>query len=149
MVREATELDLLKLMELGRDYALEANYHDSLPYDEEFAVNSAINSLLHPNYNIFVAVHEGEVVGFLWGSVSPMPWSPALIAIDNILYIKPEHRGRILGVRLIKAYEEWAIGMGAKQVSISIASGLNEDKTCKLYERLGYHSVGRQYRKEV
>lgn len=149
MVREANELDLMRLMELGRAYAVEADHHDSLPYDDNFAVNSAINSLLHPDYCILVVESEGEIVGFLWGAVSPLPWSPHLIAFDQVLYIQPECRGMKLGIQLIKAYEEWAIGRGAKQVSISIASGITEEKTKQFYSNMGYHHVGTQYRKEV
>jgi GNAT superfamily N-acetyltransferase len=149
MIRQANELDILALAKLAKDYAEEANHHDSLEFDMQYAMMSVATSFMHPDHCFLVAVQEGKLVGFLWGLVTPLPWSPALIAIDNVLYIKPELRGKAHGVRLIRKYEQWAEGRGAKQVSISIASGITEDATCNLYRKLGYHLVGSQFRKEI
>lgn len=149
MVRLANELDIIRLMQLGVEYSKEAKYHDSLPYDPEFAAVNAMQTLDSPDACLIIAEHDGDIIGFIWGAASCLPWSPIPIAMDIILYIKPEHRGGMYGVRLIKAYEEWSRGIGCKQVSLSVASGITEEKTCKLYSKLGYQKVGQQHRKEL
>lgn len=149
MIRQANELDILKLAQLAEAYSKEVNHHDNLEFDMEYAMMSVVTSFMHPEHCFFVAVVNGEIIGFLWGLVTPLPWSPALIAIDNVLYVKPESRGTAHGARLIRKYEQWAKSRGAKQISISIASGITDEATCNLYKILGYNLIGSQYRKEV
>ena len=149
MIRPMCELDIPKLASLGIDYAKEANNHDVFKYDIDTAMLNLAISIIDPDSCIFVAVKENEVIGFLWGLVSPLPWSTGKLAVDNILYVVPCCRGEIHGVRLIRAYEQWAKTKNASQVSISIASSITEDRTCNLYERLGYSYIGSQFRKDI
>jgi GNAT superfamily N-acetyltransferase len=150
MIRDGVLLDSLRCCgELGPLYAAEARYHDSLTYDVEFCMTTMALSLKDPDNIFLVAVREGIVIGFLWGQTSYLPWSKELIATDNVFYILPEFRGGLYGVKLIRRYEEIAKERGAKQIALSIASGITEGRTSELYTHLGYHKVGIQHRKEL
>lgn len=148
MIRRATELDLFRLLRLAQKYREESKGYENHTIDETFAVTNAALSILDPNQCIFVAVARQEVVGLIWGLVTSLVWSPKKIAMDQMLYVLPEYRGR-LGVRLIKTYLGWAKEVGAEEVFISSASRVNEDRTFRLFERLGFNQHGRQYRKEL
>ena len=150
MIRAAHELDVPRLAVLAELYTSEVHHHDSMTFDLEFAMSNIATAMMHEDSCILVCVDKsGEVIGFFWGFVTPLPWSRELIGIDNVLYVMPSVRGKAHGVRLIKAYEQWVKRRGAKQVSLSIASGITEEATGKLYQRMGYEKIGFQYRKEI
>lgn len=148
MIRRAIELDIFRLGVLADKYAKEDESHLSLPYDREHMMMNFASALQDTSHNILVSVQGNEIVGFIWGTVTCLPWTPAKLGLDNIFYVLPEYRGRH-GVLLIRAYEEWCIQEGAGQISISVASGINVERTCKLFKRMGFKPTGYQYRKEV
>ncbi|QBJ01044.1 hypothetical protein [Aeromonas phage MJG] len=148
IVRQATMLDILTLAQLAADYSEEAKKHSNFPFDAEYAMNSMARSLMTDGA-AFICFRDNEPVGFLWGFLSTLPWSRAKIAFDVILYVKPECRGGRSALKLFSAYEEWAKKNGAVEIQISVASGIHEEATGRLYERLGYNHLGTQYRKEL
>lgn len=149
MIRDAMELDLPRLAELASAYSEEAGKHSNFPFDLELAIKNVAMSMMSDDTCIKVIVKEGKVVGFIWATLSCLPWSYSKIVFDNILYISPKHRGSSLVVSLIKEYEKWARRLGAVEVSLSIASGINESRTVALYNKLGYKLIGYQCRKEL
>jgi len=98
---------------------------------------------------ILLAFSDSIPAGFLWGGCYEIPWSDKKLAMDTLLYVKPEFRGTKAGWLLMLAWERWAKEQGAVEVQISIASGIHEERTGSFYERLGYTKTGTQYRKEV
>lgn len=149
MIREAVEFDLFQIAKLGEEYADEVQTHQDFPYHMPTAIANFSLAIESPYFCTFVGVKGTEIVGFLWGYVTSLPWSLTPIAFDNILYVKPEHRGTSIGVKLILAYEKWARDRDIKIACLSIASGITEERTGKLYEKLGYVKVGIQYRKQL
>lgn len=149
MIREANELDIPRLAIMARAYSVEAKKHGSFPYDEQFAITNVAISMLSDKNCIKLSVVDGKVVGFIWGVLAELPWSRTPIVFDNILYVEPEHRGSAIGLKLIKSYEKWAKESGAKVVSLSIASGITEQRTLALFNKLGYELIGYQCRKEL
>lgn len=149
MIRNATELDALVVLKMGEDYVEETGHYVGLPYDANLAVGNMLMAIHDPRQLFILSVDpSGEVVGMLWAFCGPvLPWSPAPIAMDQIVYVKPDKRGTKHGLQLIQEYERWAVEMGAAEVRLSIASGIHEDKSGKLYEKLGYDRLGSQYRR--
>ena len=148
MIRQAQDLDIFRLAELAEVYASEDESHLCLPYCRKHMMMNSANSMLDPSHNILVSIEGGRIVGFIWGVVTSLPWTPAKLGIDNIFYVLPEFRGKH-GVLLIRAYEKWCISLGAEQIAISVSSSINVERTCKLFSRLGFEQQGYQYRKEV
>ena len=54
--------------------------------------------------------------------------------------VEPEHRGKMLGGRLLRALEDVATERGVERLSLSVES---ENRAVRLYERLGYEVVDR------
>lgn len=87
------------------------------------------------------------LVGFMVGLVGPPFFSEITVGYHNIFYVTPEHRAKMFGVRLIKAFEAWAIENGASATELCVDTGLKTDRTGRLYERMGYEYMGGKYRK--
>lgn len=143
--------DALDCMKMAQAYVDEAGEYSGVPYDREWAVAHMIASIESPNYLFIVTTNaEGESVGFLWAVCAPiLPWSPALVAMDQIVYVRPEYRGSRHGLKLIARYQEWAEEQGAIETRLSIASGVHEDQTGRLYQKLGFEYLGSHYRRRT
>lgn len=149
MIRTATEFDALVALQMGEAYVQETGHYVDIPYDANLAVGNMLLAIHDPRQLFLIAVDSsGEAVGMLWAFCGPaLPWSPAPVAVDQIVYVDPKKRGSKHGIELIQEYEKWAVNMGAVEVRLSIASGIHEDKSGKLYEKLGYDRLGSQFRR--
>ncbi len=148
-IRQATLLDLLSLASLGRQYADEAQGHSHYPFDLEHCMKNAAVTILDSDGCFLVAFDGQEPVGLLWGFARSLPWSKSRLAYDTILYVVPHKRKTAAGLRLMLAWEEWAISRDAVQVQISIASGIHEEQSIGFFKKLGYSYIGQQFRKEI
>jgi GNAT superfamily N-acetyltransferase len=92
---------------------------------------------------------DGEYIGFFIGSLNSNFWGNDVTADDMAIFVKPSCRGSSAGVRLIQAFEKWAIENGAKRIYLAQATGVAVDKTTRLFEKLGYQIVGSVTRKMV
>lgn len=100
-------------------------------------------------YFAFYRNDKHEIIGGFMGAVTYSFFGDDVIASDFALYIEPEHRGGMGAVRLVRDFESWAIGLGAKEIYIGQSTGVEPERTVQFYERLGYQKVGYTTRKEV
>ena len=84
---------------------------------------------------VFIAIIEGETVGFT--QLYPSFSSVGLIRIYilNDLFVKPEYRGKGIGERLLKTAQEFCLRDGAKGLALETAV---DNPAKSLYERLGW-----------
>lgn len=146
MLRDATELDLPRMLQLATLYSDEV-VGNRYPIEADFAVASMADSLLYDSTYCKLLVKGGVVVGFLWATLTNFPWSRGLVAYDNIFYVEPVHRGGFGIVSLIRDYYKWATDKGAREVCISTASGIDIEKVCGLFEALDFKLIGYQFRR--
>jgi GNAT superfamily N-acetyltransferase len=92
---------------------------------------------------------DGKVVGGMLGHLSQYFFGNDFMAADIGLFVKKEHRGSSVGIKLIKAFESWAKEHGAKEVNIIQSTGVEVEKTTHLMERLGYTNCGSTMKKEI
>ncbi len=149
MIRPASFLDIPEILNLGSRYVEEevkAVAHHSASWDAEQSAHNLCASLSREDLFLWVAVDEGQIVGFLWaGHHELAPWTPVRVASDILFYIIPEKRGTLLGMRLIKALKQWAGENKCSEVRLSIASGINEERVGRMYKRLGFEPFGTVY----
>ena len=108
------------------------------PYVEESEVNYGV-----------VAYRGDELVGFFMGHVSEYFFGRDLIASEVLWYVARPVRGGILGVRLLRGFEDWARGLGVSEVSVGISTGIAQDRTGDLLGRRGYVHAGGIYKLPV
>lgn len=149
MIRPASFLDIPEIINLGNRYVEEevkVVAHHSAEWNAEQSAHHLCASLNKKDIFLWVAVDEAQIVGYLWAGIHMLaPWTQVPVASDILFYIVPEKRGTLLGMRLIKAYKEWAKESGCHEVRLSIASGINEKRVGRMYGRLGFEPFGTVY----
>lgn len=95
-----------------------------------------------PTAYLRLAVDGDELLGFLYGVKTVPPFTDDAIAADLYFVVKPTYRGSVAAISLIANFRSWAVSVGAKKLMLSQSTGIEVDKTRKLYEHLGMKIVG-------
>jgi GNAT superfamily N-acetyltransferase len=143
MIRTATVEDIPRIVELGAIMHQESRLN-VLRFDRE-KVATLMRWILDTGQFIEVAEREGKVIGGFAGFVTDHWASQDSVAYDCGLFIEPEHRGGGFAVKLVKHFREWAIGQGAKMVTIGINTGVEVERTAKLFELCDFERIGYLY----
>ena len=96
-----------------------------------------------------VAWKQGRVIGMLAGYLSEPFFGPGVVAADLAVFVPPDQRGGVTAVALIKRFEAWAMEHGAQAVQLGITTGVHQDRTAALYQRLGFAPFGVVCRKAI
>lgn len=113
-------------------------YH-SASWNAEIMAHNLMQSINDVGDFVKVITSDGCIVGYLWAATHCLgPWTHTLVASDYLFYITPASRGGLAAYRLLKAYKEWAFALGCVEVRVSIASGINQERTERLYECAGF-----------
>jgi len=85
---------------------------------------------------IFVSARDsGKMVGYsIWAIVKPLHFKSTLYAQNDVIYMKPEYRGRH-GLELIRESERFVKARGVKKILWGVMA--TRDWT-KILERMGY-----------
>lgn len=147
MIRVATLGDLPKLVELAQELHEESCY-SSQKLDVE-ATEKKLAALINGEGVVFLEVRDGVVIGGLAGGLSHQWFSNEKVAFDYSFFITKSHRHGITALRLIRAFEYWAKGVGASRVVIGITTNIHPEATAKLYVAAGYAPSGTLFDKEL
>lgn len=151
MAIPSTRIVKANLFHVQQIALLGQRYHAECPdisqeYEPIYVETILADAVQDDNHFLRVIMHGSKAVGLFWGCIAPpIIWTRTLSAIDICFYIDPLFRGRLLGARLIKEWHEWAKGRGVEEVYLGIASGIETDKTLKLYSHFGWKESGVQY----
>jgi ribosomal protein S18 acetylase RimI-like enzyme len=106
-------------------------------WPREHGAASFKTALSDPARLVLAAVHRGEVVGHLTGSVAePSAMRPVKSATLVSMYVRPAHRRARTGGRMVEEFLAWATAQGAAQVEVTAYSD-NTD-AIRFYERQGF-----------
>jgi GNAT superfamily N-acetyltransferase len=144
-IRDAAEADIPYLVELGRAMHFESRY---ARFDFDPAKYATVLAHVIPQGLTFIAEQDGEVIGVFVGVLDSMFFGHDIVARDLLTYVAPERRGRA-GVGLIREYVRRAKALGAADIHIGVSTGLQPERTGRLYERLGFSHIGGGYAMEV
>jgi GNAT superfamily N-acetyltransferase len=97
----------------------------------------------------FLAEDNEEVVGMMAGWCLEAFFNHERTARDMILYVRPDKRGGMTAIRLVKAFEDWAKEAGAHHINIGVSAGIDNQRAAKFYQSLGYAPRGVTLSKEV
>lgn len=131
-IRLATQDDVDTIVSLGFDFWVTTEYYkDGIPYSFDKCKNLA--SIL---IDTGIAVVAGDS-GFLLMVVAAHPFSANFIVASEVaFYLKPESRGGIAAIKMIKLAEQAAKDMGVNQFAMFSLS-TSPKGVSSLYERLG------------
>ena len=147
MIRQMISDDIEALTSIGAAMHLESNYkHTEYSADKCRALGE--NIIASPRLVGLVSEIDGEINGFFIGFVNEHYFSDTLMASDLLLYVVPEYRNGLSGVRLIKSYIEWAKESGVESGNIQLGqtAGIDPAVVDRLYKKLGFHPSGTIYK---
>lgn len=143
-IREATLEDLQPLVLMSGRFLQQSEYGDFI-LDNPVRREQTFRGLLATKDAVVLVIDRGgELVGFL-----------ALVAHDHIIsgvrcvaelawWVEPDARGRA-GLELLKWGEQWARCQGAKVMQMVAPN----EEVERLYLRMGYQPVERQFQREL
>ena len=140
-IRQGDVDDIMQLVELGKEMHEEAPSFNQMDYDPKKLVQLGI--VLSEQGGMFLAEKDNdEVIGMFLGVIVPHFFGSDLMANDLCLFVKKKYRGGTAAPRLVKAFEKWAFASGAKVLRYGVSTGVEAERTLKLYEKLGYKQTG-------
>lgn len=138
MIEPAQFEDVPRLVEIGRAMAQESPRWRRLIYSAEKVGNTITALLGTADGLVLVYRKQGQIVGGIMARVSSNWMSDDRIAQEIALFILPEHRASFAACRLISAMTAWAQIKGARWIEAGISTGVDTERTARLYERLGF-----------
>jgi len=140
-VRKARVSDLPRLLDLGEAMHAESSYA-GLAFDRAQMERAGRRWLASEDHLCLAGLNGGEAVALFVGMVSTSFFGPDRVAHDLLLFVHPDRRGGLMAARMIERFRAWARSRGAKQLRLSISTGVNPEATGRLYEHLGLARVG-------
>lgn len=149
-VRRAGLEDLPALIALGR--VMHAESLIPFPKIDETATRARLAQYERAGVPYFMALAEQEPGGAI-GMITAQPciyvFAEGVCAQHDIFYVRPEKRGSDAALKLVRAFEDWAETIGAREVRLAVHTGLFPDRTGRFYEKLGYRHMGGNFMKEI
>lgn len=119
MIREATSVDLPRVIEMGRTFLLSGPYRDIIEDNPEVPLALAEKLVEHPQAKILVEEQDGKLVGVFCFLLYPHYYSGLMTAGELIWYVEPEARKTMAGLRLKWEAEKLAKELGAVQMHLT------------------------------
>jgi len=146
--RLATQFDAIAVTDLCEEFH-GASYQKTVPFDWDKMVEWVSDRIDDDGSLVLGAWSGSDLVGCVIGLTFVPPYSERVVAGDYIWYVRPEYRGGMAGVRLLRMFEDWAVDAGAAQILTGATSGINRERGAALLERLGYVPTGTSMYKDV
>lgn len=123
----------------------ESPTYSKFPEDWKYVPTTVKNFIVHPDMIFVVNTPRSFMV-----VATDTPWfAPSVLhAYELLLYVDPEFRGGMEVVRLIKFMETMCQEHGVDSLHVGASVGLKDERTMKLYERLGYERMTAPARKD-
>lgn len=140
-VRIAKTTDLPTLIGVGAEYI--ELMQGSQTVDVLTLTGNVRNAIESPFEELFVYEDDAGLQGFLWATGgAALPWTPSVQAYDRMLFLKESGRSFVAVASLVRAYLAWAGEKGCTEASLSSISGIQPERTRKLFNKLGFSDVG-------
>jgi GNAT superfamily N-acetyltransferase len=140
LVRLALETDVDAVVEMARSN-MEAT-RPTLTFDEARCRATFRQYLETASPTIFVVEHRREVVGFLLAEILAYRAATGIFTTQEVLFVRPEHRGTRAAVLLMKHFVAWSDRLGAAEIIGGNDNEFNSERTAKFLEHFGFKRVG-------
>tara|TARA_R110000744_G_scaffold37442_1_gene85800 strand:- start:39 stop:479 length:441 start_codon:yes stop_codon:yes gene_type:complete len=142
-------MDIPVMISLGAEMHRESRY-SNLDFDPARLWALGDQIMANPeSYLSAVYEKDGEMVGFVIAFATPHFFGNDLTSGDFAIYVLPEHRQGMVGVKLIKKYSKWCEDRGVKEPMLGVSAGIRPDRIGELYKRLGYTETYTIYKKPL
>lgn len=148
----ALEVKALRVVEMATLMGLAKSMHGeslfcSFPFDEERVFKLMHRFICHPAGCSIGVYDDDRLVGAAFGEVVEDFWCGVPIGTDHALYVEPGARQGRVGIKLLRAFEDWCFAHGAEIVRPVVFAGINNERAGMLFKALGYEQAGGIYMK--
>lgn len=137
-IRVATLADLPRILDLGEQLHKESPRWSRISFNRERAGAALAAMIDGTNGVVFVAERAGVVVGGIAGVIEQHWSSDDRIAHEVSFFMEPTARGGYVATRLVCALREWGRIKGAAWLNAGTSTGVEPERTARLYEALGF-----------
>lgn len=142
-IRPAVRADIPAIVDLGRSMHAESRY-SSMSFSP-LKVAATFTHLIGGAGCVFVADQDGEIVGGIAGCLG-QPWYGVEPVLSELaLFLKLGRRGSMVAPRLVKAFVAYGKEKGCVLIQSGVVSGVEQERTEMLYQRLGGKLHGSLY----
>lgn len=142
LIRQLHRDDISSVIALMKNYAYPELKWQHVSFSEEACFESIWQLHKNPNSKFFVAIKDNKIVGYAACFVRPYHFSRELCATDVTFFVQKQYRGSLIGKKLIFAMRDFAKEKGAKELFLSINSGIEMERTEKMLTKLNAEKVG-------
>ena len=139
--RHGSEADLDEIVELLREMHGESVYGGDERFDFcETDMRDYVKRFMDraPRTLCWVCEEDG-ICGILLADYYGLSFAKGIrSAREQMLYVRKDHRGSMKGPRLMKTLFRWAKHIGAGEVLCGTNTGIDAERTQKLWMKLGY-----------
>lgn len=139
-IRKATQDDFDNIMIMCLRLRNESPRYSHLGFNVE-KLSNLVSKLIEDG-SVFVAQKKKFIIGMISGTICEHLFSLDKFVCDLTVYIDPKHRGGMTAIKLIRAYEKWAVDLGISEIVLGVSTGINAERTVSLYKKLGYYLSG-------
>ena len=129
-ILEVTHEDIPKILPLAEHFFQEAGLYGTF---NETYFSLAMSTLMATGEGIAFALDNYK--GAIGGTIFTDPATSDRVAKEWFFYIHPQNRQGLLGMKLFKTFEQWALNSGAKRI---FTGCLLSRRLHRLYARMGY-----------
>jgi hypothetical protein len=132
-----------QVLALAHEMHAESPTYASVPFnDSKFIQQCELSMTMPDSVYLRLAVIAENVVGGFWGIISGSFFSDEIACKDLAWFVTRTRRGSIAALHLIADFEQWGLDHGVRKFYLSESTGVQIEKTAKLYEHLAYMIVG-------
>lgn len=149
-VRQATETDLDKYVELSSDFHAASPMQKVCQFDPDGFREFVLGAIDNPDICILLAELNGEIVGITGGIIYPLYFSPNhKVAQELWWWLTPAARGSGVGNKMFKHLQLWSKERGAKTIFMIALEDERAEKMEKVYCRAGFEPMERTFMKGI
>ena len=143
-IEEAKECDKLLTL-LIQD---EKNYNENIK--DDYKLDNWYPNLINKNNNqLFIAVNDNEIVGYIYVKILTSNDSPEIYYEASIsgIYVKESFRKQGIATKLINEAKNWCINKGVTYLKLNVLEG--NIAALNLYKKLGFNDFSRILRTKL
>jgi hypothetical protein len=141
--RRANKQDVIPLVKFAKRMHPTTTFAH-VPFNPPLFRSNLRKVLEHPNADVLIATRtDGEICGLLIAWAEPLLWSHQMFATD--VHFVAEAGGD----QLLREFTRWARKKNCVEAGVGTFNGADEDRIEKLYNRIGFETVGRTFRMEL
>ncbi len=117
------------------------------PIDRELVRDNLARAIEHPEAVLVLIAERDSPVGFMVAFMAFHTFSRERLAVQELFYVLPDHRGTFLPAAMMRKFMAWAKTYGALHASASVHSSADPEKTGRFFQAFGFKFAGGHYMK--